>query len=98
MKRFGQRGEMARDLVHQTVGIGGFSNARKIRDVGEQDCDFPPNTAKLGGDGAIDNSLHDILWDKASEGPDTALGDRHCRTQLVYFRDKGCDRLIVGLR
>ena len=48
MKRRGQRGEMARDLVHQTVGIGRFGNARKIRDVGEQDSDLPPDPAKPG--------------------------------------------------
>jgi hypothetical protein len=52
MKRRGQRGEMARDLMHQTVGIGCLGNACKIRDVGKQDGDLPPGTAELDGDGA----------------------------------------------
>ena len=49
MKRLSQCSEMARDLVHQTVGIGRFGNPREIRDVGKQDGDLPPDAAKLGG-------------------------------------------------
>src|SRR5271167_4224030 len=39
-KRLRQRGEMARRLAHQTVGVGRFGNARKICDVGKQDGDL----------------------------------------------------------
>src|SRR5271155_3331746 len=38
-KRLRQRGEMARRLAHQTVGVGHFGNARKIRNVGKQNGD-----------------------------------------------------------
>ena len=98
MKRLGQRGEMARDLVHQTVGIGRFGNACKIRDVGKQDGHLLPGSAKLGGNGAVDDSLDDVLRDKASEGPDAALGDRHRSAEFMNLRDTGCDRHIIGRR
>ena len=97
-KRFRQRGEMARGLAHQTVGVGRFGNAGKIRDVGKQDGDLLPDSAKLGGDRAVNDSLDDIFRDKASEGPDAALGDRHRPAEFVNLRDTGCDRHIIGRR
>jgi hypothetical protein len=97
-KRFRQRGEMARRLVHQTVGVGRFGNARKIRDVGKQDGDLSPHSAKLGGDRAVNDPLDDISRDKASEGPDTALGDRHRPAEFVNLRDMRRDRRIIGRR
>ena len=97
-KRFRQRGEMARCLAHQTVGVGRFGNAREIRDIGEQDGDLLPHSPELGGDGAVNDSLDDILRDEASEGPDAALGDRHRPAEFVNLRDTGCDRHIIGRR
>ena len=32
------------------------------------------------------------------QGPDAALGDRHCPAEFVNLRDTGCDRRIVGHR
>ena len=97
-KRFGQRAEMARRLAHQTVGVGRLGNARKIRDVGKQDGELLPDPAKLGGDRIINDSLDDLLRDKASEGPDRALRHRHRPAKFVNFRDTGCDRYIIRRR
>jgi hypothetical protein len=97
-KRFRQRSKMARRLVHQTVGVGRFGDASKIRDVGEQDGDLPFDPAELSGDGAVDNSFDDVPRNKASKGPDAALGDRHRVAEFVYLRDTRGDRHIVGRR
>src|SRR5713101_1447318 len=64
-------------------GVGRFGNARKIRDVGKQDGDLWPHSAKLGGDGAINDSFDDVFRDKASEGPDAAPGDRYRPAEFV---------------
>jgi len=54
MKRFRQRGEMARGLAHQTVGVGRFGNAGKIRNIGKQDDDLPPRSTKFGRNRTVD--------------------------------------------
>ena len=53
---------------------------------------------ELGGDGAINDSLDNIFRDKASEGPDAALGDRHRPAEFVNLRNIRCDRRIIGRR
>ncbi len=97
-KRFRQRGEMARHLAHQTVGVGRFGYAGKIRDVGKQDGDLPPHSAKLGGNRAINDSSNDILRNKTSERRDAALGNRHRPAEFVDLHDIRCDRSITGRR
>jgi hypothetical protein len=97
-KRFRQRGEMARGLVHQTVGVGGFGNAGKILNIGKQDRDLLPYSTKLGRDGTIDDPPDDILRNKAGEGPDGALGERHGIAEFVNLGDTGCDRCIIRRR
>jgi hypothetical protein len=62
-----QRGKIARRLTHKCVGVGGLGNGRKIPHVSENDRNLFPSAPKLGGDGVIDDSPDDLLWNKAPE-------------------------------
>jgi hypothetical protein len=97
-KSFRQRGEMARRLAHQNIGGGRFGDAGEVLDIGEQDRHLLPHSAKLGGDGTIENPLYDVLRNKASEGPDCAAGDRHRPAEFVNLGDAGGHRRIVRRR
>ena len=60
-KRLRQRGEIARSLVHESVGVGGLGDRRKIPDVGENDGDLLPYSAKFSG--------YRIVYDSAGRSP-----------------------------
>ena len=82
-KGLGQGRKMTRHLPHQIVGVARLGDTGEICDVGKQDSDFLPHAAKLRGDGAIDDSFHDVLRHEMSKGADRALGDRKGAAQIV---------------
>jgi hypothetical protein len=82
-----QHGEIARRLVHEKVGVGGLGDRRKIPDVGEDDSNLLSDSAKLCGDGIVDDPLDELLRDKVGERPYGALRELHRTAKLVNFLD-----------
>ena len=80
-----KHGEIARRLVHENVGVGGLGDRRKIPDVGENDGNLLSDSAKLGGDGIINDPLDDLLRDKVRERPYGALRELHRAAKFVNF-------------
>ena len=68
-------------------GSAELGDGRKIPDVGENDGNLLSDTAKLGGDGIIDDPLDDLLGDKMRERPYGALREIHCTAEFVNFLD-----------
>src|SRR6266566_5273157 len=57
---------------------------------------IPSDSAKLCGDGIIDDPLDDLLRDKVRERPYGALRELHCTTKFVNFLNARCDWREVG--
>jgi hypothetical protein len=91
-----QRGEIARCLTHEYVGISGLGNGRKIPNVGEHDRNLFSSAAKLSGDRVIDHSPDDLLGNEVRERPDGALREIDGAAKFVNFLDVGGDRRRVG--
>jgi len=53
--------------VHESVGVDGLGDGRKIPNISEKDCNLFSNSAKLRSDGVIDDPLDEFFGNKVSE-------------------------------
>jgi hypothetical protein len=74
-----------RQSVFLASRISGLGNGRKIANVGENDGNLLSDTAKLSGDGIINDAPDDLLGNKARERRYGALREMHRTAKFVNF-------------